>query len=120
MPPKKRPLDIPLPLSEPPQSPEQAAAFAQGLTLFRTGEYWHAHEAWEDAWKRMGDGPEDDAEIVLRGLIQLAAARHAERQGRPDAARKNMEKAKAKLALFEGRFWGVEIGELLALPTRSP
>jgi hypothetical protein len=41
-----------------------------GVELFDRGEYWHAHEAWEDAW-RADDAPDRD---YHKGLIQLAAA----------------------------------------------
>jgi len=41
-----------------------------GISLFDAGEYWHAHEAWEDAW-RADDAPDRD---YHKGLIQLAAA----------------------------------------------
>lgn len=112
MPPKKRrPGDLG-PLSEPPCGPEQAAHFARGVELFHKGAYWDAHEAWEAAWRLMGDGPEDDAEIVLRGLIQLAAALHAHARGRPGGARRNLDKARAKLALFPGTFWGLDVPAL--------
>jgi len=113
VPPKKRdPERLTGPVAEPLQSPEQAAHFARGIDLFHQQHYWHAHEAWECAWKRMGNGPEDDAEFVLRGLIQLCAALHAHNQGRETAARANLDKAIEKLARYPGGFWGVDIPAL--------
>lgn len=114
MPPRKRDPERIGPLTEPPCRPEQARLFAAGLAHFCAGRYWEAHEAWEGAWRLMGDGPEDDAEVALRGLIQLAAARHARQQGRNAAARRNTDKAIAKLRLFPRPFWGLDLGVLLA------
>src|SRR5690554_2244858 len=42
-----------------------------GITCVGQGEYWDAHEAWEDVWKFLGNGVLQD---VLQGLIQFAAA----------------------------------------------
>jgi len=96
-------------LAEPPLTPARSRSFAEGIAHFDRGAHWHAHEAWEAAWNDLGDGPEDDAEIVLRGLIQLAAALHARTLGHPRGARANLEKAKGKLALWHGPFWGLEL-----------
>jgi predicted metal-dependent hydrolase len=113
LPPKKRdPERFSSPPAEPPQSGEQAAHFAHGIELFHQGQYWYAHEAWESAWKLMGNDPEDDAEFVLRGLIQLAAALHAHGQGRETAARGNLDKAMSKLTRYAGSFWGVDVAAL--------
>ncbi|MDA1000421.1 MAG: DUF309 domain-containing protein [bacterium] len=40
-----------------------------GVFLFNQGEYWFAHEAWEDVWREM-EGP---PRLFYQGLIQLAA-----------------------------------------------
>ncbi|MBI5137397.1 MAG: DUF309 domain-containing protein [Nitrospirae bacterium] len=114
MPPRKRDPDTVGPLAEPPCSPVQARRFAEGVAHFEAGRYFEAHEAWEQAWRLMGDGPEDDAELVLRGLIQLAAALHAGARGRTAAAHRNVDKAAHKLALFPRPFWGWDVAVLLA------
>ena len=43
-----------------------------GIALFNSGEFWEAHEAWEEIW---GNHPED-GRFFIQGLIQLAAAYH--------------------------------------------
>jgi predicted metal-dependent hydrolase len=112
-PPQKRRLkDLKGPLAEPPRTPARLIAFAEGVARFDAGAYWDAHEAWERAWLDFGNGPEDDAEIVLRGLIQLAAALHARDLGRPRGARSGLAKAEAKLALATGPFWGLDLDRL--------
>jgi hypothetical protein len=56
----------------------------QGRTAFNGGAYFRAHELWEDAWREL-DGVE---QIVLQGLIQIAAGLHhmEQRRSRPAAA----------------------------------
>ena len=44
----------------------------RGIALFNSGQFWEAHEAWEEIWK---NHPED-GRFFLQGLIQLAAAYH--------------------------------------------
>jgi predicted metal-dependent hydrolase len=110
---KRRPEDLG-PLAEPPLTPARARAFAQGISCFDRGDFWHAHEAWEAAWNDLGNGPEDDAEFVLRGLIQLAAALHARGLGHPRGARSNLAKARSKLARWRGPFWGLDLDRVNA------
>ncbi len=52
------------------------AIFAEACRLFDAGEYFEAHEVWEDLWN-LADGPRH---AYLQGLIQVAAALvHAKR-----------------------------------------
>lgn len=44
----------------------------QGVRLFDAGEYFEAHEAWEDHW---GKGGREEREATL-GLIKAAVALH--------------------------------------------
>lgn len=114
MPPRKRTIGEVGELREPVFTKEQWGSFRRGIKLFNNGQYWHAHEAWEDTWKLMGDGSEDDAEIILRGLIQLAAAMHLRgRTGREAGMQRNFEKALEKLKLTPFSFLGIALGELL-------
>lgn len=46
------------------------SGLARGIDLFNRGEYWHAHEAWEDAWTPDRHGPDRG---FYKGLIQIAA-----------------------------------------------
>lgn len=43
---------------------------AEGIELFNSGRYWHAHEAWENAWTPDRKGPDSG---FYKGLIQIAA-----------------------------------------------
>jgi uncharacterized protein len=115
MPPKKRIAESITRVAEPHLTSEQFDAWCDGVELFNRGEYWHAHERWEEIWKEMGDEPEDDAEIVVRGFIQLAAALHLVGEGRLDGARSNFAKAAEKLALAPDSFLGIHVEPLRAI-----
>jgi predicted metal-dependent hydrolase len=106
-------------LREPHFSEVQRVRFADGIRLFNEGQHWHSHEAWEDVWRAMGNGPEDDAEIVLRGLIQLAAGLHLRGIGRMDGAASNFRKAHEKLSLAGSVFLGIDVTALIAFLERQ-
>lgn len=111
MTPRKRTVDQELKILEPQLDSQLAGRFGRGVELFNAGEYWHAHEAWEDVWRTLNE----DAEIVLRGLIQLAAGLHLLGAGRMDGARSNLTKALQKLSLAPPVFLGVDTQRLCVL-----
>jgi len=47
--------------------------FDIGRQYFDAGEYFEAHEAWEDMWKEENSGPRH---AFLQGVIQVAVALH--------------------------------------------
>jgi predicted metal-dependent hydrolase len=47
--------------------------FTRGARLFDLGEFFEAHESWEERWRVATDPTERD---FLQGLIQVAAAFH--------------------------------------------
>jgi predicted metal-dependent hydrolase len=47
--------------------------FARGARLFDAGEFFEAHEVWEERWRVATDKAE---RAFLQGLIQVAAAFH--------------------------------------------
>lgn len=95
---------------EPPLTDEDWREYERGWRLFNEQEYWHAHEAWENVWKRR---PEE-SRIFFQGIIQLAAALHLlivkRRYG---GMMGNFEKAEQKLKMFSPRFLGVDVNTLL-------
>jgi predicted metal-dependent hydrolase len=113
MPPRKRRTDEIEELKEPELTATQREHFAEGIALFNAGRHWHAHEAWEQVWLEMSDGEEDDAEIILRGLIQLAAGLHLLSIGRLDGAASNFRKAYEKLSLAPAEFLKIDMRKLL-------
>jgi uncharacterized protein len=86
------------------------ADYLRGWELFNRREYWRAHEAWEEVWKRH---PEP-SRLFFEGIIQLAAAYHLLTvKRRYGGTMGNLSKAESKLQLFEGRFLGVDVRALL-------
>ncbi|MEO8189823.1 MAG: DUF309 domain-containing protein [Acidobacteriota bacterium] len=51
-------------------TPATRDSIARGRALFNRGEFFEAHEAWEEAWLTEA-GP---ARLFLQGLIQIAAS----------------------------------------------
>ena len=71
---------------------EGADQLEKGRAAFNRGEYFGAHELWEDVWH----GLVGDERIVVQGLIQIAAGLHHLQQHRQRPAvsllRKGLEK----------------------------
>lgn len=103
-------------LAEPAMSTNDWREYEEGWRLFNERLFWHAHEAWENVWKRR---PEE-SRIFFQGLIQLAAAYHLllvkKRYG---GMMRNFEKAEEKLTLFSPHFLGVDVDDLLCSIARS-
>ncbi len=106
---KKRPDEIdPNMLSEPALDAKDREDFSRGAELFNEGRFWHAHEAWEDVWKRIAA----DSRIFFQGLIQMAAAYHQLMNGKYTGMLRHCDNALSKLHLFEPEFLGVDVGYL--------
>ena len=112
MPPRKRKMSELGRLSEPQLSRNQEVEFARGIALFNKQQYYEAHEAWENVWLEMTDSPRDDAEIIIRGLIQFAAGLHSLSIGKLKGATGNLIKAKDKLAIYNKLFLGIDLNGL--------
>jgi predicted metal-dependent hydrolase len=78
----------------PPDPAAWRAPFDQGRAVFNRGEFFAAHELWEEAWHRL-QGPE---RLLVQGLIQIAAALHHLQQGRPRPAASLLTKGLEKLS----------------------
>lgn len=75
--------------------PEQTLAtlLDRGIALFDSGRHWHAHEAWEEAWR--GAPPSEQA--FFQGLIHVAAALVHHAKGNPEGFRLQTEKMRTRL-----------------------
>jgi len=65
-----------------------------GIVLFDRGQFFEAHEVWEDAWRRA----RDEDRVFLHGLIQVAAGFHKLQCGQPSGTVSLLSKGVAKLA----------------------
>jgi predicted metal-dependent hydrolase len=84
-------------MSEPPPPFDrlrQAEWIRQGQIAFNRGEFFVAHERWEEVWQEL-NGTE---RLAVQGLIQIAAALHHLKEGRRDPAARLLEKGVMKLS----------------------
>ena len=89
---------------------DESKEFARGVELFNRGEFWLAHEAWEEIWIRN----REDCRLFFQGLIQAAAAYHLlVEKGSGRGGRANLEKALPKLKPFEPAFLGIRVTPLV-------
>jgi hypothetical protein len=72
----------------------QARRLDDGIILFNRGQFFEAHEVWEDAWR----GAQGDDEVFLHGLIQVAAGFHKLQCGQPSGTVSLLTKGAEKLA----------------------
>jgi uncharacterized protein len=83
----------------------------EGTALFHRGEYFAAHEAWEEIWRSTTPDPRD----LFQGLVQLAAVfHHLHERKRPDVARRVLAKAQGRLTAVEPTLDGLDLAALLA------
>ncbi len=81
--------------------PRTARRLDEGILLFNRGQFFEAHEVWEDGWR----AARGDEEVFLHGLIQVAAGFHKLQCGQPSGAASLLAKGSVKLAaLPAGRF----------------
>jgi len=92
--------------------PEPLLAGARaGARLFDDGEWWHAHEAWEEAWKAAAD----PASGYLKGLVQLAAAGYHTERSNWGAVANVAAKARRSLLAHQPERWPLPTGFLLCV-----
>ncbi len=77
--------------------------FQRGIEEFNRGEYFEAHETWEELWRETR-GPE---RRFYQGLIQAAAGLYHLSYGNRSGATSQLTKAVAKLEEYPAEYSGV-------------
>lgn len=92
-------------------------SFARGVRIFDDGDYFAAHEAWEERWRVSIDHEERS---MLQGLIQLAAAFHKLfDRADPESAVRLFERAMTKLEKAPAAHEGIPVATFVdAVRTR--
>ncbi len=72
--------------------------FEKGLSYYKDGNYFEAHEYWEDLWS---DFYLEDRKFI-QGLIQLAVSFVHLENGNMKGAKSLLSKSKEKFILFSG------------------
>ena len=81
-----------------------------GLALFSRGDYFAAHEAWEEEWTC----ETGERRRFLQGLIHVAVALYHAERGNPVGAVRQMRKAALKLGAAGGVREGIAVAALAA------
>ena len=82
--------------------------FERGLTEYEKGDYFEAHEAWEDLWS---DYNFDDR-IFVQGLIQLAVSFVHLGNGNMIGAKNLLKKSQNKFFDYKGIHRGINVDDL--------
>jgi uncharacterized protein len=90
------------------KSSEKDEKFERGLRHFNAGEFFEAHEVWEEVWLAEGE-PE---KTFLQGIIQIAAAFHHYRRGNTDGTETLLAAGIVKISRFPADHRGLAILEL--------
>jgi uncharacterized protein len=81
---------------------------AEGLRCYRSGQFFLAHEHWEDVWRAC----EGQERLFLQALIQVAVAMHHFSRGNRAGATSLLRRSLIKLEKFPAAFGGVEVEPL--------
>jgi len=84
--------------------------YLRGIDLFNRGEYFDAHEVWEEPWQN-SQGTE---RLFYQALIQAAVALEHYRRGNPRSARNVWRNCLAKLHALPERMAGLRIPGFIA------
>jgi uncharacterized protein len=81
----------------------------RGLDQVRSGQYFEAHESFEDAW-RAADPAEKD---FFQGLVHVTVAWYQARRGNRPGCERQLAKAQRRLAAFVPEHRGVDVATVL-------
>ena len=84
--------------------------FQRGIDLFNAGDYFEAHEAWEELWV----AAEGDERRFLQALIHCAVGCYHHTRGNPVGAVRQWDKAAAKMEPFLPAWRGIHTEPLAA------
>ena len=87
-----------------------AELLEKGIAFFNSGQYFDAHEAWEDLWRPSG-GP---LRLFYQGLVQAAVGMHHLSRGNLNGAQAQFGKSLEKLRQYPEAFCGIDNAQLIA------
>ena len=82
----------------------------EGLILFNRGQFYEAHEVWEDLWRETDRGA---LRTCYQGLIQAAVGLHHLGRGNIIGARSQLGKSVRNLQSGSGEMTGLDIKTLI-------
>ena len=91
------------------------ADYERGLALSRGGEYFAAHEAFEQAWRAALPADRD----FFQGLVHAVVFAYQAGRGRPIGAERQREKALRRLGPYAPAYRGLDVTRALAALERA-
>lgn len=86
-----------------------------GAERYNAASFWHAHEAWEEAWHALRAAGRDGEAAYVRGMILVAAALENATRGKEDGFKRQLAEglhalrthpeARDALGLADGAAW---------------
>jgi len=90
---------------------ERRRLFREGVERYNRGDYFDAHESWEEIWRSTTPEPRD----LFQGLIQVTVAMyHYHVRERPPVARRVLGRGRRRLEPFAPGSHGLDLAHLLA------
>lgn len=86
------------------------AELRRGLDQVRSGQYFEAHESFEDAWRAAEPAEKD----FFQGLVHVAVAWHHAGRGNRPGCERQLAKAARRLEPFAPEHRGVDVTAVLA------
>ena len=83
--------------------------FEQGIFFFNSGQYFEAHEAWEDLWRDTAD----ESRLLYQGLIHAAVGLHHLENSNSRGGYSQLRKALAKLEPYGRSSRGIDLQDLV-------
>ena len=94
--------------------PEIEERFEEGMRLFNQGNFFEAHEVWEERWREAAGAER----IFYQGMIQAAVALAHVQRGNKAGAISVYLKSSSKLTQFPALWMGIELGQFSSELTR--
>jgi uncharacterized protein len=94
---------------------DERRLFHEGMDLFNDGEWFEAHEVWEDIWHMAGGR----RKRFYQGLIQCAVTLEHVRRGNPRGVRSVWRSARSKFEGLPRIYRGVDVEALLTGMARA-
>jgi uncharacterized protein len=86
------------------------AELRRGLDQVRNGQYFEAHESFEDAWRAAEPGEKD----FFQGLVHVTVAWYQAGRGNRTGCERQLDKARRRLAPFAPAHRAVDLEAVLA------
>lgn len=87
----------------PPAVEQVPALVREGAARYNAGDFWEAHEAWEEAWHALRAGGLPQAADFLQGMILVTAAFENRKRGKEAGFKRQMANGLHRLRENRGR-----------------